>query len=116
MVMDNICRTIIGNTNRTEKKKKKTRRGGRVNRVKRGSDGFVKCLQMDQQHIQDLSSQEEIAEKKKKNAIVLCKRRLKSIRSFKSMEAYENIWNDDSTIHLQKVIQKHLKIYSRYSM
>jgi hypothetical protein len=74
LVMDNICQTIIGNTNRTENKKKKTRREGRVNRVQRGSDGFVKCLQMDQQHIRDLSSQEEIAEKKKKNAIiVLCK-------------------------------------------
>jgi hypothetical protein len=71
LVMDNICRTIIGNTNRTEKKKKKTRRGGRVNRVRRGSDGFVKCLQMDQQHIRDLSSQEEIAEKKKKTFMMI---------------------------------------------
>jgi hypothetical protein len=25
------------------------------------------------------------------------------------MEAYDRIWNDDSTIHLQKVKQKHLK-------
>ena len=109
LVMDNVCRVMIGNTNRTEKKKNKKRRGGRVNRVKRGSDGFVKSLQIDQQHIRDLSSQEEIAEKKKKNDVVLCKRRLKLIQTFQSMEAYGSIWNDDSTVDLQKVKQKHLK-------
>ena len=109
LVLDNVCRTIIGNSNRKEKKKNKKRRGGRVNRVKRGSDGFVKCLQMDQQHINDLSTEEAAVEKKKKNDIVLCKRRLNLIQNFHSIDGYDSIWNDDSTIDLQKVKQKHLK-------
>jgi hypothetical protein len=37
LVMDNVCSSIIGNTNQPEKKKKKKRQGGRVNRVRRGS-------------------------------------------------------------------------------
>ena len=103
LVMDNVCRAIVGNTNRTEKKKNKKRRGGRVNRVKRGSDGFVKSLQLDQQHIRDLSSQEESAEKKRKNDILLCRKRLEYTRNFQSMFGYDDIWNDDSTIQLQKL-------------
>ena len=109
LVINNVCKTIIGNSNRNEKKKNKKRRGGRVGRVRRGSDGVVKSLQMDQQHQKDLSTEEEIAEKKKKNDTVLCKRRLTLIQTFQSMEGYDSIWNDDSTIDLQKVIQKHLK-------
>jgi hypothetical protein len=108
LVMDNVCRSIIGNTNQTEKKKTKKRRGGRVNRVRRGSDGFVKSLQIDHQHIRDLSSQEEIAEKKKKNDIALCKTRLKYIRNFHSMNGYDAIWNDDHTLQLPKLKKKHL--------
>ena len=38
LVMENICKTIVGNSNKKEKKKNK-RRGGRVGRVRRGSDG-----------------------------------------------------------------------------
>jgi hypothetical protein len=65
-VVDNICKTIIGNSNRNEKKKNmKRRRGGRVVRVRRGSDGFVKSMQMDQQHRNDLSTEEAVAIKKK---------------------------------------------------
>jgi hypothetical protein len=108
LVMDNVCRSIIGKTNCTEKKKTKKRRGGRVNRVKRGSDGFVKCLQIDHQHVRDLSSQEEIAEKKKKNDIALCKTRLRYIRNFHSMHGYDAIWNDDHTLKLPKLKKKHL--------
>ena len=104
--MDNICRTIIGNSN--QKEKKKTRRGGRVNRVKRGSDGFVKSLQMDQQHLNDISTEEAAAEKKRKKAIVSCKRRLKCIQTFSSIDEYEDIWNDNSTIQLQKLKKKAL--------
>jgi hypothetical protein len=108
LVMDNVCRTIIGDSNRKEKKKNKNRRGGRVNRVRRGSDGFVKSLQIDQQHINDLSSQEATTAKKKKNAIVLCKSRLKYIRNFQSLAQYGHIWNDDHSIQLRNLQKKSL--------
>jgi hypothetical protein len=106
LVMDNICKTIVGNSNKKEKKKNK-RRGGRVGRVRRGSDGFVKNLQMDQQHREDLSTMvEAVTAKKKKNAIVLCTRRLKSIHHFRSMNEFNSIWNEDSTVQLQKLKKK----------
>ena len=107
LVMDNVCKTIIGNSNRKEKKKNK-RRGGQVGRVRRGSDGYVKSLQMDQQHRNDLSTEEAAAERKKKNDIVLCKKRLESIQNFQSNDEYNDIWNEDSTIQLQKVKKKNL--------
>jgi hypothetical protein len=107
LVMDNICKTIVGNSNKKEKKKNK-RRGGRVGRVRRGSDGFVKNLQMDQQHREDLSTEEAVSAKKKKNAIALCKSRLKYIRNFQSLDRYDHIWNDDHTIQLQTLQKKNL--------
>ena len=107
-MINNVCRTIIGNSNRNENKKNKKRRGGRVVRVRRGSDGVVKSLQMDQQHLDDLSSTEAMAEKKKKNAIALCKKRLNLIRIFHSIDRYDDIWNDDSTVQLQKLKNKNL--------
>jgi hypothetical protein len=106
LVMDNVCRTMIGNSN--QKDRKKTRRGGRVNRVRRGSDGFVKSLQMDQQHLNDLSTEEATALKKKKNDIVLCKQQLKSIHHFHSMDDYDSIWNEDSTVQLLKLKKGYL--------
>jgi hypothetical protein len=109
LVMDNICKTIVGNSNKKEKKKNKNkRRGGRVGRVRRGSDGFIKNLQMDQQHREDLSMVEAVTAKKKKNAIVLCKRQLKSIHHFRSMNEFNSIWNEDSTVQLQKLKMKNL--------
>ena len=107
-MINNICKTIIGNSNRKENKKNKKRRGGRVGRVRRGSDGVVKSLQMDQQHRNDLSTEEAAAEKKKRNAIILCKRRLKLIGDFCSMDGYDDIWNVNSTIQLQKLKKKNL--------
>jgi hypothetical protein len=107
LVMDNVCKTIIGNSNRKEKKRNK-RRGGQVGRVRRGSDGFVKCLQMDQQHRNDLSTEEAAAEKKKSTNIALCKSRLKYIRNFHSMDGFDDIWNDDTTIQLQTLKKKNL--------
>ena len=108
LVMDNVCRTIIGDSNRKERKKNKNRRGGRVNRVRRGSDVFVKSFQIDQQHINDLSLQEATTAKKKKIAIVLCKSRLKHIRDFQCLDRYDHIWNDDHSIQLQKLQKKSL--------
>jgi hypothetical protein len=108
-VVDNICKTIIGNSNRNEKKKNmKRRRGGRVVRVRRGSDGFVKSMQMDQQHRNDLSTEEAVAIKKKNTHIALCKSRLKYIRNLHSMDKYDDIWNDDTTIQLQTLKKKNL--------
>jgi hypothetical protein len=63
---------------------------------------------MDQQHREDLSTVEAATAKKKKNAIVLCKRRLKSIHHFRSMNEFNSIWNEDSTVQLQKFKKKNL--------
>mmetsp|Transcript_26205 Transcript_26205/g.29818 ORF Transcript_26205/g.29818 Transcript_26205/m.29818 type:complete len:125 (+) Transcript_26205:176-550(+) len=111
LVLDNICRTIIGNSNQIEKKKAKTRRGGRVNRVRCGSDGFVKNLQMDKQNLEDISSSKLIAERKEKTVSNKCKRLLKCIGNIRSMKQYDDIWNDDSSMNLanKNVTQKYLK-------
>ena len=110
LVLDNICRTIIGNSNQIEKKKVKTRRGGRVNRVRRGSDGFVKNLQMDKQNLEDISSSKLTAERKKKTVSNEYKRLLKCIGNIRSMKQYDDIWNDDSSMNLanKNVTQKYL--------
>jgi hypothetical protein len=47
---------------------------------------------MDQQPLNDISTEEATAEKKKKKPIVLCKHRLKFIQTFSSMDGYDDIY------------------------
>ena len=108
LVLDNICRTIVGNSNRIEKKKAKTRRGGRVNRVRRGSDGFVKNLQMDKQNIDDIESTITSVANKKKQAITNLRFLITKTVHFQSMKGYNTIWKTNSLIDLEQLQKPYL--------
>ena len=96
IVIDNVCQTIV----RGYKREKKTnrRRGGRVNRTRRGSDGFVKIAQIDEQHQLDVLEQRDTAQKTKNAKVDLCKRRLLAIRKFATIPRYLDLWNKDGLL------------------
>ena len=105
LVMDNICKTLVSVTNRNEKRK--TRRGNKVNKTRRGSDGIVKIAQIDEQHRLDCLQQGEDEKKTKKREILRCKIRLRELRKFATSPKYQDVWYDDSsldvtTTHLTK--------------
>jgi hypothetical protein len=118
MVIDNVCSTVVGVLNKNEKKKTKRRRGGKVNRTRRGSDGFVKIAQMDEQHQLDLLQIGEDEERIRNAKIDLCKRRLRAVRQFAKMPRYRNIWRNNGCLILDsKLLKKQqfvslLKIYN----
>jgi hypothetical protein len=95
LVMENICRTLVCVAARSEKKTCNRRRGGKVVSVKRGSDGFQKILQIDQQHQQDQIQEAEQDRRTKKAKLLECQRRLKEIRRICLIRRYQSIWNHD---------------------
>ena len=88
LVMENICRTLVCVSARSEKKTCSRRRGGKVVSVKRGSDGFQKILQIDEQHQQDQLQEIQDIERTTKAKLLLCKRRLKQIREVIRINAH----------------------------
>ena len=74
LVMNNVIRTVVqksSNQKETTSTKNRKGKGGQVTRTRRGSDGFVKMSQMDQQHLVDLESIQASSANKKKQAIKL---------------------------------------------
>ena len=99
MVIDNVCGTLIGALTKSERKAKR-RRGGKVNRTRRGSDGIVKVAQIDEQHQLDLLLRGECEQRTRMSKIDLCKRRLSVVRQFATMPKYLEIWKDDGSLLL----------------
>ena len=99
MVIDNVCGTLIGALTKSERKAKR-RRGGKVNRTLRGSDGIVKVAQIDEQHQLDLLLRGECEQRTRMSKIDLCKRRLSAVRQFATMPKYLEIWKDDGSLLL----------------
>ena len=120
LVMDNICKTLACIATRSERKKNNSgrRRGGKVVSVKRGSDGFQKILQIDEQHQKDLLQQIEDNDRVKKAKLLLCQRRLKELRGICLLREYQRIWNHDELLisnskHLSKQnLISFLKVYN----
>ena len=100
MVIDNVCGTLIGAFTKSERKKAKRRRGGKVNWTLRGSDGIVKVAQIDEQHQLDLLQQGECEQRTRMSKIDLCKRRLSAVCQFTTMPKYIEIWKDDGLLIL----------------
>ena len=89
-----------------------------MNRTHRGSDGFVKVAQMDEQYQQDLLQLNEDKERIRNAKIDLCKRRLRAVCQFEKMPGYKKIWRNDGCLILDsKLLKKQqfvslLKIYN----
>ena len=98
LVMENICKTLVCLASRTEKKSAGRRRGGKVVSVKRGSDGFQKILQVDEQNQQDQIQQDRNHEKSKKAKLLLCQRRLKEVRKICLIRNYQRIWKSNDRL------------------
>jgi hypothetical protein len=108
LVMENICKTLVCVATRSERKSSNSgrRRGGKVVSVKRGSDGFQKVLQIDEQHQNDSLRRVEDDERSKKAMKSLCKIRLRELRKICLLGAYKSIWKTDNKVLIAN--SKHL--------
>jgi hypothetical protein len=122
LVMENICKTLVCVATRGERKSGNSgkRRGGKVVSVKRGSDGFQKMLQIDEQQQKDLRDQDKDNRKTVNARLILCRRRLKELRRICLIRRYHSIWNqeaDNLLICNSKILSKprllsFLKVYN----
>ena len=94
-VLDTVCNTLYRAYNKHESKKTKRRRGGKVARTRRGSDGFVKIAQIDEQHQLDLLEQSQNDERKKKIKIKELKRRYSYVQKLENALSFGMYWRED---------------------
>eukprot|EP00531_Pseudo-nitzschia_arenysensis_P020314 CAMPEP_0116121844 /NCGR_PEP_ID=MMETSP0329-20121206/3908_1 /TAXON_ID=697910 /ORGANISM="Pseudo-nitzschia arenysensis, Strain B593" /LENGTH=1159 /DNA_ID=CAMNT_0003615673 /DNA_START=16 /DNA_END=3493 /DNA_ORIENTATION=- len=106
LVLENICKSLISASQSSEKKK--GRRGNKVNRTKRGSDGIVKVAQIDEQYQQDVIAKGREEAKQIKKQITTCKLRLRELRKFTTAPKYERFWRNDGSLDLIRLTRQHL--------
>ena len=94
-VIDTVCNTLYRAYSKSESKKTKRRRGGKVARTRRGSDGFVKLAQIDQQHQLDQLEQDQSHERKKRIHIKELKRRYSYVQKLENHLSFGTYWRED---------------------
>ena len=98
LIQVSIDRQKINGT-KTNKKKKTNRLG----KVRKGSDGFRKCLQLDEQHLIDIEAEENEGVIRKAKDAKKLQRRLKAFSHFKKSTSKKNIWNDGNVLDTKKL-------------
>lgn len=104
LVLNTVATTIVGAIQeaRTNTGRKKTK--NRVVKTKRGSDGFVKKSQVDDQQLADLQAEEQETVAKQKKTAAKVESRLKKLSEFnKLMAAKERqAWDDHGKLVLKE--------------
>ena len=99
-VLQSLIQVSIDRQKNGTKTKTKTNRLGKV---RKGSDGFRKCLQLDEQHLLDIDAEEsDVIIRKAKDKKKL-KRRLKAFSQFKKSTSKKNIWDDGNVLDTKKL-------------
>lgn len=79
------------------------RRKGKVGKVRKGSDGFRKSFQMDEQHLDDINAEEDDSNRKQE----ICKKRLlsryKAGKAFMKSISKKKVWNKNDTLNTTKI-------------
>ena len=92
-VLQSLIQVSIDREKFNGAKTKPKKKWSRLGKVRKGSDGFRKCLQLDEQHLLDLEAEENEGVMRKVKDTKKLQRRLKAFSHFKKSTSKKNIWN-----------------------
>ena len=83
--------------------KKKSNRKGKVGKVRKGSDGFRKCFQIDQQHLADVEEEAEFSVRQKESIKKKLLLRWNAGESFIKSIRKKKVWDKNDFLDVKKI-------------